>query len=66
MFFTRINAAVKLSAEQEKSQENEIDKKEKKDFLKKTLLKAAKKAEREARHLRVRCLSLSSCSHNSL
>jgi hypothetical protein len=54
MFFSRINAAVKLTGEQEKSQDNEIDKKEKKDFLKRSLLKAAKKAEREARHLRVR------------
>ena len=56
MFFSRINAAIKFSNEHEKGQENEIDKKEKRDFLKKAILKAAKKAEREARHLRVSSL----------
>ena len=54
MFFTRINAAVKFTGEYDRegeSSQNEIDKKEKKDEIKSSILKAAKKARIENKHI---------------
>ena len=57
MFFSRINAAVRLSSDQgregDEPSQNEIDKKEKKDEIKSSILKAAKKAKMENKHIQV-------------
>eukprot|EP00602_Paraphysomonas_sp_CaronLab_P000749 CAMPEP_0185028382 /NCGR_PEP_ID=MMETSP1103-20130426/14005_1 /TAXON_ID=36769 /ORGANISM="Paraphysomonas bandaiensis, Strain Caron Lab Isolate" /LENGTH=1046 /DNA_ID=CAMNT_0027562775 /DNA_START=74 /DNA_END=3211 /DNA_ORIENTATION=+ len=51
MFFSRINAAVKFSAEQDKA-ENEVDKKEKKDQFTASIMKEVKEKERMLKHIR--------------